>query len=159
MIQHILGSRSILFFITGILMFSSCESSTESAPESASILGTVNFSGDWPSEGNVFISLQASWPPTGGGAPYGVGEISGPVESFEYEFDEVAFGTYGAITVSWLDPNDQNPATNQHVIGAYGGSIQAGFMDATSMTFSEDDHELKGSNITADFNFIKAGPS
>ena len=134
MIQHILGKGTILALVCGILVFSACESATESTPEAASILGVVTFSGDWPSGGTVFISLQASWPPTGGGAPYGVGEISGPVESFEYEFDEVAFGTYGAITVSWLDPNDQNPATNQHVIGAYGGSIPVSYTHLTLPT-------------------------
>tara|TARA_B100000029_G_C17609576_1_gene969007 strand:- start:10126 stop:10605 length:480 start_codon:yes stop_codon:yes gene_type:complete len=158
-IRDILKVRVGLLIIISILVFTACESSTESTPESAMISGTVNFSGEWPSGGNVFISLQASWPPTGGGAPYGVIQVSGPLESFEYDFEDVAFGTYGAITVSWLDPNDQNPATNQHVIGAYGGSIQAGFMDATTMTFSEDDHELKDANITANFSFIKVGPS
>ncbi len=75
--------------------------------------------------------------------------------TFDYEFEDVPFGTYGAITVSWEDPNDQNPATNQHVLGAYGGSLQSGFMDATSVTLSEDDHELEDADFTADFSLVQ----
>ena len=69
----------------------------------------------------------------------------------------VAFGTYGAITVSWLDPNDSNPATNQHILGGYGGSVQSGFMDSQSVTVSEEEYELKGIDISANFDLL--GPN
>lgn len=134
-----------------LLNLSSCEKSpTESAPESATISGMVSFAGDWPSAGSVYISIQNSWPPTG--APYAVESVTSSTSSHDYTFEDVAFGTYGAITVSWKDPDDPNPGTNQHILGAYGGTVQAGFMDASSITVSEEEHELKGIDIPADFN-------
>ena len=64
----------------------------------------------------------------------------------------MAFGTYGAITVSWEDPNDPNPATNQHILGAYGGTAQAGFMDAQSVTVSVEEFELTDLDFEADLS-------
>ena len=66
-------------------------------------------------------------------------------------FDNIAFGTYGSIAVSWLDPDDSNPSTNQHVLGAYGGT-PPDFMDATSVTVSSNDYELTDLNFTADLD-------
>ena len=155
MIKNTLTKTTTLFAIFGILVFSACEDSeAEATPESANISGVITFEGDWPAEGLVFISLNAQWPPTSSGPPYSVTSLTESVDSYDYEFEDVAFGEYGAITVSWKDPNNENPATNQHVIGAYGGSIQAGFMDATKMTLSQDNYELEEANFVANFRYI-----
>ena len=67
-------------------------------------------------------------------------------------FENVTFGTYAAIAVAWSDPNDDNPATQQHIFGAYGGSSAAYFGDATSITVSTTEYALTGLNITADLS-------
>tara|TARA_Y100000590_G_scaffold440775_1_gene566594 strand:+ start:11297 stop:11773 length:477 start_codon:yes stop_codon:yes gene_type:complete len=157
-IKHILTKKTIFLTIIAIFTFSACEDSqNESTPESANISGTVTFEGEWPTAGPVFISLNVEWPPRSAGPPYSIMSLNEPVSSYNYEFSDVAFGEYGSIAVSWKDPNDDNPATNQKVIGAYGGSIQSGFMDATKMSFSEDNAELEEANFSADFRLI--GPS
>ena len=146
-------------FLAGVactLIFSACEKSpAESVPESGKISGTITFTGDAPTDGSVIVSISTNWPPRG--APYAFLPVTETGSSFDYVFDEVAFGTYGAITVSWEDPNDPNPATKDHPLGAYGGSVQNGFMDATPVTLTENDHELENADFTADFRL--AGPS
>lgn len=142
---------TILLFIAVGLMIS-CEDE-EDLPESGTLLGTVTFTGSWPDTGDVFISLQNSWPPTG--APYALGVIiEEDLSSGQYgfSFEEVAFGTYGALSVSWEDPDDNNPATNQHILGAYGATAQAYFMDADSLIVSVENAELTGLDFGADLN-------
>ncbi len=121
-------------------------------PESATISGTITFSGDWDTTGTVYLSLQTDWYPTH--APYSsfvVSESDVSNNAYEYSFTEVAFGTYAAISVSWLDLGDLNPATNQHIKGVYGGTATMGFSDATSVTVSEDIYELTGLDFSAAF--------
>ena len=149
-----------MMLVIGVFV-SSCDnpSDSDSPPEAAEISGAVTFSGDWPTEGTVYLTINNKWPPMG--APYATTAItSADVDNsgkYEYQFKDVAFGTYGAITVSWLDPNDSNPATNQHILGGYGGSVLSGFMDSQSVTVSEEEYELKGIDISANFDLL--GPS
>ncbi|MBT3215937.1 MAG: hypothetical protein HOD97_00995 [Candidatus Marinimicrobia bacterium] len=133
------------FSLASVLFFSiACdENVTDPDPESATISGTVTFSGIWPDTGDVSISLQTNWPPTG--APYAYTAITSAELSsnqYSYLFEEVAFGTYKSIAVSWLDPTDTSPMTNQHILGAYGATTQAYFMDADSLVLSVDNAEL-----------------
>ena len=44
--------------------------------------------------------------------------------------------------MSWLDPNDQNPATNQSVWGTHSGSVQAFYADATPFNFDVNNSDL-----------------
>jgi hypothetical protein len=156
MIGYNLRRGTLLTCIAFAVVFSACEKSpAESVPEAGEISGTITFTGDAPSAGSIFISIQTDWPPRG--APYAFLPVTVSGSSFNYEFNEVAFGTYGAISISWEDPNDPNPATKDHVLGAYGGSAQSGFMDATSVTLTEENHELKNADFSADFKL--AGPS
>ena len=71
---------------------------------------------------------------------------------------DVAFGTYGALSVSWEDPNDANPATNQHILGAYGATVEAYFMDADSLVVSVDDAELTGLDFVSDLSLAVVFP-
>jgi hypothetical protein len=128
------------------------DAETAEKPESATISGTITFSGDWDTTGTVYLSLQTDWYPTH--APYSsfvVSESDVTANAYAYSFTEVAFGTYAAISVSWLDPDDTNPATNQHIIGVYGGTAAAYFEDADSITVSEDIYELTGLDFPAAF--------
>ena len=143
-----------------------CENNPiEPAPESATISGTVTFSSNtFPTTAGsyVTISLQSVWPPEG--APYDYSIISDSDLDQEYKknysFDNVAFGTYRAITVSWSDPNDSNPETNQHTLGAYGGEYPFftayGGTDPTSVTVSTTDYSKTGLNLNADLKYVVA---
>ena len=143
----ILSLTSVMFIATA------CEDEkAETPPESATISGTITFSGDWPTTGTVYLSLQTDWYPTH--APYSsfsVSESDVTDNAYAYLFTEVAFGTYAAISISWLDTGDTNPATNQHIKGVYGGTAAMGFSDATSITVSEDIYELTGLDFPAAF--------
>ena len=75
---------------------------------------------------------------------------------YSYSFENVTFDTYESIVVSWQDPNDSNSSTNQHTLGAYGGTAMAGFMDAASITVSEADYVRTGLDFTADLNYAVA---
>jgi hypothetical protein len=145
----VLSLTSFMFIATA------CEDNdaeTAEKPESATISGTITFSGDWPSTGSVYLSLQNTWYPVD--APYAtitILESDVSANAYTYSFNEVVFGTYAAISVSWLDPEDSNPANNQHIKGVYGGTATMGFSDATSVTVSEDDYELTGLDFSAAF--------
>ena len=57
-------------------------------------------------------------------------------------FEDLDFDTYALLSVSWLDPNNPNPACNQAVWGTHSGSIQAFYADAVPFTFSAENSEL-----------------
>ena len=143
----ILSLASVMFIATA------CEDEkAETLLESATISGTITYSGDWPSTGTVYLSMQNTWYPVD--APYATTTISESdvtANAYAYSFTEVAFGTYAAISISWLDPEDTNPATNQHIKGVYGGTAAAYFVDADSITVSEDIYELTGLDFSAAF--------
>ena len=144
-----------LFSVLFLIILTSCEDKKDDLPESAILSGTVTFIGDWPTEGTVYLSIQTAWPPTT--APYSAITITaGDITDghYEYSFTDVAFNTYPAITVSWLDPNDSNPATNQHTIGAQGGTVQAYFMDAVTVTVDAENATKTDLDITADFSLL-----
>ena len=151
--------KSYIVFSLALAMFLSmaCEdkASNEPPPESGTISGMVTFAGTWPNTGTVSISIQDAWPPEG--APYASKVIVSTdlsSEQYSYTFENVAFATYEAIAVSWLDPGDSNPATNQHTLGAYGGAYpfftQYGGTDPTAVTVSVTEYELTGLNFSAD---------
>jgi hypothetical protein len=121
-------------------------------PESATVSGTITFSGDWPTTGTVYLSIQNTWYPVD--APYATAtivETDVTNNTYDYSFTEVTFGTYKAISVSWLDPEETNTGTNQHVKGVYGGTATLGFSDADSITVSEDIYELTDLDFPAAF--------
>jgi hypothetical protein len=136
----ILSLTSMLFITTA------CEDNDghdhDHEAESATISGTITVSGDWPSTGTVYLSLFNEWPSTG--TPYKSETITeaGLVDNaYTYTFTNVTFGTYPMLSVSWLDPEDSNPATNQHTKGYY----------ADEITVSSDNHEVTGIDFTATF--------
>jgi len=147
----------ILSLATVMFIATACEDEkAETPPESATISGTITFSGDWPTKGTIYLSVQNTWYPVD--APYATTTISESdvtANAYAYSFTEVAFGTYAAISVSWLDPDDTNPATNQHIIGVYGGTAATYFSDADSITVSEDIYELTGLDFGADFGLVQ----
>ena len=140
----------VLFFFVG------CDENPMT-PESGTISGVVDFSGVWPETGNISISLNTSWPEVTG-APYAFTTIySNDLNQdnlYSYRFENVTFGTYQGIIVSWKDPYDDNSATNQHAIGGYGGTAEAEFEDTDSITVSESDYEITDLNFPAYLDLI-----
>ena len=130
------------------------------APESATISGTITFTNivNWPMDGDVALSLSLTWPPTGApAASFAITSSDLSNDTYDYTFENVAFGIYPAIAVSWQDPNDSNSATNQYTLGAYGGSYPFftayGGTDPTVVTVSEAEYELNDLDFNADFDF------
>ena len=112
-------SLSSVMFLT-----MACEDNetVDTPPESATLSGTITFTGTWPDAGTVAVSLSSAWPPAGAPAA-SAAIISADLSNntYTYTFENVTFGSYASIAVSWQDPNDTNPMTNQHTLGAYGG--------------------------------------
>tara|TARA_Y100000590_G_C15713605_1_gene1011131 strand:+ start:767 stop:1204 length:438 start_codon:yes stop_codon:yes gene_type:complete len=142
-------------FLFGILFIIGCDNSTApETPESATISGTITFTGTWPTSGEVTVSLNAMWPPQGAPAAYAVITSSDVVnDTYTYTFENVTFGTYPAIAVAH-DNGSGNPATSKTVLGAYGGSAIAYFGDATSTTVSTTEYTVTGLNFTSDLSLV-----
>ena len=157
--MHINTIKFISMIILTLLLIIGCEDSTgTTTPENATISGTITFTGDWPADGTVALSLSSNWPPQG--APAASLEITSTDLSsgiYAYTFENITFGSYASISVSWQDPNDDNPITNQHTLGAYGGEYPFftayGGTDPTTVTVSETVYLLTELNFTADLSF------
>ena len=80
-------------FIIYFILFSGCEENTGPLlEESASIGGSIYFISpeNWPSSGDITISISAEWPPDGPPIAYQVITISDLVEStFNYNFENI----------------------------------------------------------------------
>ena len=147
----------LLFFTNG------CEDNgpiSTPTPESATISGTITFTGTWPVSGDIAVSLSSTWPPTG--APAASTAISSSDLSnntYTYTFENVTFGSYASIAISWQDPNDTNPMTNQHTLGAYGGVFPFftayGGTDPAEVTVTETEYELTGLDFGADLSLAQ----
>tara|TARA_B100000029_G_C17592584_1_gene963017 strand:+ start:196 stop:777 length:582 start_codon:yes stop_codon:yes gene_type:complete len=131
----------IIYFI----LFSSCEDNTgPSLAENASIGGSIYFISpeNWPSSGDITISISAEWPPDGPPIAYQVITISDLVESkFNYNFDNISFGVYSAIAVAWENPDSTyNSSCNKSILGVYGGAFP--FIEASSISTSQENYNL-----------------
>jgi hypothetical protein len=143
--MNTLKKISLFSVIFSMLFLVSCEDDSSDPATSGTLNITINVANPeaWPSEGTVFCSLDKSWPPSG--APYkSVVLQSSQVQNGQISlvFEELDFDTYKLLSVSWLDPNDQNPATNQSVWGTHSGSVQAFYSDATPFSFDVNNSEL-----------------
>ena len=114
---------SVLF---SMLFLVSCDSDSDDPATSGTLNVTINFTNAeaWPADGTVFCSMDSVWPPQG--APYKSTTLqSSQVQNgvISLVFEDIEFNTYKLLSVSWRDPNDPNPATNQYIWGAHSGSM------------------------------------
>ena len=146
----------VVSFLLALFFFVGCDDNPMT-PESGIISGVVDFSGAWPETGNISISLNTSWPEVTG-APYAFTTIySDDLNQdnlYNYRFENVTFGTYQGIIVSWKDPHDDDSVTNQHAIGGYGGTAEAEFENTGSITVSGSDYEIMDLNFPAYLDLI-----
>ena len=156
--------KTLLLVSFSLVMFLSiaCEDNKteDPAPESATLTGLITFTGEWPANGTVAVSLSPTWPPTG--APAASSAISSSDLSnntYTYTFENVTFGSYASIAISWQDPNDTNPMTNQYILGAYGGIFPFftayGGTDPAEVTVSETEYELTGLDFGVDLSLAQ----
>ena len=105
------------------LIMVSCEDNNtneEVLAEFGSISGTVTFSGSWPDSGEVLITLDTSYPPQGPPAAFSYitsDDISNGV--YNYNFSDLSFRSYDAITVTYWSLGYATAGTNYSLIGSY----------------------------------------
>ena len=147
--------KPIFMIILTLFLIIGCENdSPTAAPESATISGIITFTGNWPTDDTLAVSLSSNWPPQG--APAASSEIKSTDLSngtYTYTFENVTFGSYACISVSWQDPTDADPTTNQYTLGAYGGVYPFftayGGTDPTTVTVTEADYSKTGLDFSA----------
>lgn len=96
------------------------------------IAGKVNFVGNWPSRGEVQISLWATWPPAGPPA-YATAAFTPGSMSPSYKIQCIAQKTYPVLSVGWRDP--ANPA-GAKVLGIYWAQNDSLAVDGSGRTLS-----------------------
>ena len=123
------------------LIMVSCEDNNtneEVLDEFGSISGTVNFSGSWPDSGEVLITLDTSYPPQGPPAAFSYitsDDISNGV--YNYNFSDLSFRSYEAITVTYWSLGYATAGTNYSLIGSYIEAIDVS-QDTPDITIDMD---------------------
>ena len=123
------------------LIMVSCEDNNtneEVLAEFGSISGTVNFSGSWPDSGEVLITLDTSYPPQGPPAAFSYitsDDISNGV--YNYNFSDLSFRSYEAITVTYWSLGYATAGTNYSLIGSYIEAIDVS-QDTPEITIDMD---------------------
>ena len=123
------------------LIMVSCEDNNtneEVLAEFGSISGTVNFSGSWPDSGEVLITLDTSYPPQGPPAAFSYitsDDISNGV--YNYNFSDLSFRSYEAITVTYWSLGYATAGTNYSLIGSYIEAIDVS-QDTPDITINID---------------------
>ncbi len=123
------------------LIMVSCEDNNtneEVLAEFGSISGTVNFSGSWPDSGEVLITLDTSYPPQGPPAAFSYitsDDISNSV--YNYNFSDLSFRSYEAITVTYWSLGYATAGTNYSLIGSYIEAIDVS-QDTPDITIDMD---------------------
>ena len=123
------------------LIMVSCEDNNtneEVLAEFGSISGTVNFSGSWPDSGEVLITLDTSYPRQGPPAAFSYitsDDISNGV--YNYNFSDLSFRSYDAITVTYWSLGYGTAGTNYSLIGSYIEAIDVS-QDTPDITIDMD---------------------
>ena len=120
-------------------------------PTTGSVSGTVTYRGTPPGEGRIVIALFSVWPPMG--PPAHDVELSVLEGTAEYTIPGVSFGTYAVLSVGWR-PLGQS--VEQSPVGVYGFHPPED-MEPDPVTVSQDNPDLTGVDITADYAMRAAG--
>ena len=114
-------NKSLLQYFALILIILSigCEDeNSDDLAESGIIHGTITFSGIWPDSGQVLLTLDTSFPPTGPPAKFEYVTSESLADSkYDYSMDNLPFASYGAISVTyWPDdyPNGSYSTLGGH---------------------------------------------
>ena len=128
-----------LFFSILLFLTIGCEDETasevETQPVSGVVSGSINFSGTWPDSGTVLLTLDSKFPPMG--PPAGsVSIMSSDLvnNSYDYEFENLPFGEYAALLVSYW-PNGYSSNETYETLGIY---MQTIVLNEENPEFSQD---------------------
>tara|TARA_Y100000588_G_scaffold192898_1_gene206902 strand:- start:6964 stop:7344 length:381 start_codon:yes stop_codon:yes gene_type:complete len=108
-------------------MLVSCEdknNNEETLPEFGSISGNIDFSGTWPDSGEVLVTLDTVHPPQGPPAAFAyITSDNVQNDTYGYNFSNLSFRNYEAITVTYWPLGYETAGTNYSLIGSYINSI------------------------------------
>ncbi len=117
-----------IVFIT--MSLNGCEDNEADAPnsnpETGTLSGAITFVGMWPDSGSVLLTLDVQYPPMG--PPAGSKTIENDqLENnvYEYTLDNLSFGEYAALTVTYW-PSGYSPGSSNY-------SLIASYLDPISM--------------------------
>jgi hypothetical protein len=125
------------FFVLLLLLpvlFNACgdDDNPAGVATTGSVSGTVTFLGEWPSSGDIQISIYSTlsppWVPMGPPDAF-TDPIQGTPSQYEYKMEGLDKATYAAIYVSWRDP--QNPGASR-LLGMYWAYPDSVGIDAQS---------------------------
>ena len=156
--MNIHSMKIITMAIIILLLTAGCDDNSPTAtPESATISGTITFTGDWPETGSIAVSamdiLDYNDPDFTGVPIKSMTILESEVSSntYEYSLESLPFDDYNAIIVTWLDPEDKSHQTKYHTLGAYGGIspfyTTMGGTNPTIVTVSEADYSVSEIDI------------
>ena len=141
-----------------MFLVSSCdEENEELAPDTGTVSGTITFVGAPPAgEGEIQVSIFS----TLGSSGYPEGppdHYSDPFTEFTgevtYKISGVSFGTYKLAAIGYEAPDSQ-VGTPEVILGMYGFAPPSD-MQPDSFTVSEEELDVTGIDITADYAAIK----
>ena len=139
-----------LVTLIGLLLIAcSGDDGTENSGPSFQISGEATLSGNWPSDGEVLVVMFAKTDVDQGIYGNALDFELLTSEDINYTFEDVSVGDYYLI-LSWKDPNDPEPSTNQHIFG-YHGTNQPPYYTTVSMT--EEDN-LVEVNLSGNLELI-----
>jgi hypothetical protein len=65
-----------------------------------SIAGTITFRNTWPATGNVYVTINSNYPPTGAPDAFTT-PIPPGVRTYDYTLSGIEVGTYVAVLLGW----------------------------------------------------------
>lgn len=95
------------------------------------ISGSAEWTGTWPQTGTLMVVVFVTPPWDPGfqpGPPAAFRLLTRPdtgTLTFMIDKPEMAFGTYDALMISWLDPEDPDAATRDRPVSVYGTTLEA----------------------------------
>ncbi len=150
MLLHFNGMQRFLgqfLLLVWILLAPGCGSEVERT--TGVVSGAAEWSGSWPQTGTMMVSLFVTppWDPDfQPGPPAAVLLLTEPdtgTLEFSFEKPQVSFGTYGALLISWMDPENPDAATRDHPVSVYGTSLDAP-EQATPIVLSKERPDITG---------------
>ncbi len=115
-----------IVIISFSLILISCEDNDNNTlPESATISGTVNFSGLFPETGDVLITLDTNYPPQGPPAAFAYITADALLNgtTYSYSFTDLPFRSYSALTVTYWSLGYATAGTDYSLVGSFISTI------------------------------------
>ena len=123
-----------------------CGEESVGPPSTGSISGKITFVGDQPDSGLVYINAAVHYPIMGPTDYYEVLEVAPSQAEVTYTLEEMNFGTYAAIAVSWKDLTGRTGPAHT-ILGMYGYSEAEGDTIPDPVALSSEIPDVTGIDI------------